>query len=168
MRKLTGVKVILLCAGLFCLSLQNVCAAGFLKESSGQSGQAADLDFTLETVSGKEVALKDFEGKPMILFFFTTWCPYCRQKIAALPETYQQYKKEGIEFLLIDLGESRYKVKSFVDDKKLPYDVLLDIKTEMTQAYGIVGVPTFVLIAKDGHVAYSGNDLPRDYNDLLK
>lgn len=152
----------------FFVSSYNVCASASLLKRKGGSEKVTAPDFSLETVSGKTVSLSDLKGKGVVLFFFTTWCPYCRSKVPMLSKEYSQCQDQGIEFLLIDTGESKAKVASFVDKEHLTFDVLLDIKMSAADEYGIVGVPTFVLVSKEGFVVYEGNDLPGDYAELLK
>ncbi|MEK7849645.1 MAG: TlpA disulfide reductase family protein [Candidatus Omnitrophota bacterium] len=128
---------------------------------------APAFDFTLDTVGGKTVSLKEAKGKGVILFFFTTWCLYCRQKFPSLSKDYETFRREGFELFAIDAGESQAKVSSFLSKVNPPFDVLLDKSTAVSEAYGIVGVPTFILISKSGVIVYEGNDLPRGYKDLL-
>jgi peroxiredoxin len=146
------------------LSFDNVLASASLPK--GPQTEAA-FGFTLDTVSGKTVSLKDAKGKGVILFFFTTWCPYCRQKFPALSKDYETFRREGIEFFAIDAGESQAKISSFLRKVNPPFDVLLDKSAAVAEAYGVMGVPTFVLISKSGVVVYEGNDLPGNYKDLL-
>lgn len=125
-------------------------------------------DFRLESVGGKTVELKDLKGKGAILFFFTTWCPYCREKIPALSRDYGRFQNEGVTLMVINVGESERKVSSFAEKEHAAFDIFLDKDMKVSENYGVVGVPTFVLIDKDGKVAYEGNDLPHNYNKLLE
>ena len=166
--KRAGTRIILT-AVLFLsvLSLDNV----FASASSGfKGGQEMPLasDFSLPTVAGSTVALKDFKGKGVILFFFTTWCPYCRHTLPVLAKNYQEYQNQGFELLVIDAGESKPKVSSFIAKESFPFDILLDGDTTVAEAYNVVGVPTFVLVSKQGRIVYSGNDMPAHYKELLE
>jgi len=137
--------------------------------SLGQKSQSQTIapDFSLETIAGKITALKDLKGKGVILFFFTTWCPYCRQKLPLLAKQYQKYQSDGFELLVTDVGESKAKVSSFAAKEHLPFDILLDVDMKASEAYGVLGVPTFILISKDGLVVYEGNEMPSNYQELL-
>lgn len=150
---------------IFILSLRVAGAAGSLGMSGKEQKKAPD--FSLETVAGKTVALKDLNGQGAIMFFFTSWCPYCRQKLPLLSQEYPTYQKEDVRLVAVDAGESKAKVSSFATKEKLPFDVLLDIDMKVAEAYGVIGVPTFVLISKGGAVVYQGNELPRNYKELL-
>ncbi len=147
------------------LSWESVLASASLTKEPKVS--EASLDFTLDTARGNTVSLKEYKGKDIILFFFTTWCPYCRQKFPSLSKDYEKFRSEGIELFVIDAGESQAKVSSFLSSQKAPFDVLLDKSTAVSEAYGVMGVPTFVLISKGGSVVYEGNELPGNYKDLF-
>jgi peroxiredoxin len=165
MKKLLMQVVALCVLSLLVLSSQHVAASASLNRESLQG--AAAPNFTLATVSGKSVSLKELKGKSVILFFFTTWCPYCREKFPTLAKEYDKYRDEGIELLAINGGETKAKVSSFMSKEQASIDVLLDSGLKTAESYGVIGVPTFILISKDGIVVYEGNDLPRNYKELL-
>ena len=165
MNKITIKETLFFVLSLFVLSSQNVSASASIGQSAKEKVVAPE--FTLGTAQGKTVSLKDFKEKGKVLFFFTIWCPYCRQKLPVLAKEYEQFRSQNIELLLIDAGESKLKVSSFIAKEQLPFDVLLDTSMKTSEAYEVIGVPTFVLVSKDGLIVYQGNDLPRDYKELL-
>ena len=165
MNKITIKGTLFFVLSLFVLSSQNVSASASIGQSAKEKVVAPE--FTLGTAQGKTVSLKDFKEKGKVLFFFTIWCPYCRQKLPVLAKEYEQFRSQNIELLLIDAGESKLKVSSFIAKEQLPFDVLLDTSMKTSEAYEVIGVPTFVLVSKDGLIVYQGNDLPRDYKELL-
>lgn len=136
-----------------------------------ESGQAGHLktapSFKLKTVSGKKVSLSDSQGKGRVLFFFTTWCPYCIQKFPSLAKDYPSFQKDGIELLVIDSGESEAKVASFAKKMNTPFEILLDEDMSVAEDYGVVGVPTFYLVNAAGSIVFEGNELPSNYKILL-
>ncbi len=159
-------RVFFLSLCLFFLLTGNLLASARLEK--GRSNVKA-ADFVLESSeSGESVSLSDFKGQPVIMFFFTTWCPYCIKTVSELSKKQDVYKEQKIQLLLIDVGESRQKVKSFIENKNLALEVLLDADSKTATRYGVIGVPTYVLIAANGTIQYQGNDLPRDYPGLLK
>lgn len=159
-------KKVLLFVCLFFLISGNLLASAYLEK--GDSSEKA-ADFSLGSLDqDRDFTLKDFKGKPMIMFFFTTWCPYCVKRLPELSKNKNMYKKQQIQLLAINIGESRRKVKSFVDDKNLSLDILLDESSKTATRYGVVGVPTYVLIDSEGIIRYKGNDLPRNYLKLLQ
>lgn len=107
-------------------------------------------DFTLKNLQGEKVKLSDYKGKVVLLVFSTTWCPHCRAEIPHLKKLYAEYQKKGLVLLNIDIQESQAKVSSFAKKNEIPYPVLLDKDGQVGLTYGIRGVPTTVLINKEG------------------
>lgn len=161
--KANGIFVFILSIFLLC------CENAFAVASMDQGGKArsAAPEFTLKTAGDKTVSLKDLKGKGVMLFFFTTWCPYCRQKFPSLVAEYEDLRIQGIELVVVNAGESGAKISSFISKEKLPFDILLDSSMKTSEEYGVLGVPTFVLVSKSGEIIYQGNDLPRNYKELL-
>lgn len=115
-----------------------------------QSIEEKAPDFVLEDINGKKVKLSDYKGKLILLVFSTTWCPYCRAEIPHFKKLYSQYKGKEFEIFNIDIQESKRKVASFAEKYELPYKVLLDSDGKVAYTYGVRGVPTKILISKDG------------------
>ncbi|MBN1474404.1 MAG: TlpA family protein disulfide reductase [Syntrophaceae bacterium] len=120
-------------------------------------------DFTLKDLKGKTFRLTKNPGKPVLLFFGATWCPACRTEIPAMKNIYKTYTPMGLEILYINIGESSKRVGRFVQTNSLPYRVLLDENEDVADLYNIVGVPTFILIDKEGliiNIGHRSADLP--------
>jgi len=109
-------------------------------------------DFNLKDLAGKTHSLSDYNGKTVLLNFTTTWCPYCIKDIPNLKKIYNGYQDKGFELIAVYIQESDKKVASFVKKHDLPYRVLLDTKGTAAQLYGVRGVPTKVLIDKNGKI----------------
>ena len=117
-----------------------------------QSVEKKALDFVLEDLNGNKVKLSSYNGQEVLLVFSTTWCSYCRKEIPQLKKLYAKYKEKGLEIINIDIQESKDKVSAYTLKHKLPYTVLLDTDGKVASMYGIIGVPTKVLISKDGTI----------------
>ncbi len=115
-------------------------------------------DFQIESIYGGEVSLGAYLGKKAVLMlFWTTWCPYCRSALIDLNGEREYLKSMGIELLAINIGESPQKVISFVERIGLDFTVLLDRNFKVADSYGLLGVPTYIIINKSGKVVFSGN-----------
>lgn len=124
-------------------------------------------DIILNDLNGKTVNLSSAIGKPVILFFWTTWCPYCRQEMKILNQMYPQMKKEGITVFAVNIGESAYTVEKFFLSHPVGFKVLLDINGAAADKYNVIGVPTFIFMNKSGCVISDEHTLPVDYKKLL-
>jgi len=126
-------------------------------------------DFSLPDINNNIVTLSSYKDKkPVLLFFWTTWCPYCRSELRALNNKYPALTKEGLEVLPINVGESRNRVKNFIQNYYLTYPVILDENMEVAYNYGIPGVPAYILIDKKGKVVFEGSRFPEGrYKDLI-
>ncbi len=120
-------------------------------------------DFSLQDLQGKTFKLSGQLGKPVVIFFGTTWCPSCRAEIPAYSAIYEKYARRGLEVIYVDINEPAEKVARFAKNFSFPYRVLLDKDGSVANDYNIVGVPTLVLIDKEGNVitiSHSASDLP--------
>jgi len=133
----------------------------------GFSNKATAGDLILNDLSGKKVNLSSSSGKPTILFFWTTWCPYCRKEIKTLNQMYPQMKKEGITVFAVNIGEPDDKVQRFFMSNALTFGVLLDQAGTAADKYNVIGVPTYVFMDKSGRVISQAHALPLDYKKLL-
>ena len=139
------------------------CSLAPQKQTGGDAS-----DFSLESVGGATVSLSDYKGSDVILFFWTTWCPHCRKRLVDLNEKYEDMVASGIKLISIDVGESKSIAKRFRDKYSLAYPVLLDYNKRVAIEYGVIGVPTTILISKDGKILKSSTILPYNYKDLFK
>lgn len=125
-------------------------------------------NFTLLDLKNKQFSLSDFKGKPIILFFWTTWCPYCRKELKQLNTMHAQFLRDGVELVAINVEEPVDKVQKFIGSYPFSFRVLLDTDAEVAQAYGILGVPTYIFINKEGRIVFNNNYFPqKEYKDLL-
>lgn len=153
---------------IFLLSLF-LCVSSFLFAAQPLAKNAAETapDFTLLDLSGKNVALSDFKGKPVILFIWTTWCPFCRVELSILQGKYKDIKGAGVELLAIDTGETKEKVEKFLSNKNVEFPILLDSSSKVAESYKVIGVPTIALIDSQGKIRFNGNELPESYIQIL-
>lgn len=152
---------------IFCLVLCLCPNLYALASSPSISRASAVSDFTLSDLSGNSVSLSDFEGKPVILFFWTTWCPHCRRELADFAREYENLKSMGIELLTIDIGESKARIESFIKSYSAEFPILIDKDANVANKYGVVGVPTIILISKQGDIVSLSHTLPDNYQSLL-
>lgn len=109
-------------------------------------------DFTLQDINGKTVSLSSLRGKVVMLNFWATWCPPCQAELPEIQRAYNFYRKrpDDVAMLLVDVGESRNKVNSFLKEKGYNLPVALDPPSEAANLYLVRGIPTTFFIDRDG------------------
>ena len=108
--------------------------------------------FSLKTLNGGQVSLKDFKGKPVLLAFWATWCPSCIEEMPLLEKFSIGNKDPLVILTLVIDGEKESKVQRVVKEKKITLPVLLDPKEKTARSYGVKFVPVAFLIDRDGFV----------------
>ncbi|MDH3237368.1 MAG: TlpA family protein disulfide reductase [Deltaproteobacteria bacterium] len=136
--------------------------AGDAPASAASTGVTEWIDFTLPDANGKDVSLSRIIGKkPVLLAFWATWCPPCHKAVPILNRMHRESPAiSGIQILALDFMESEKKVNAFIASKKVAYPVLLDRRGRVARKYKVVGIPTYVLIGRDGTVVYRDHELP--------
>ncbi|MCU0652516.1 MAG: TlpA family protein disulfide reductase [Candidatus Omnitrophica bacterium] len=124
---------------------------------SAVAGQLAP-DLRLHSLRSDAVSLGSFKGKKAVLMmFWTTWCPYCREQLMSLNDSYKQFSDQGMEVLAINVGESAEKVEKFVKLRNLSLSMILDSDSSVANYFELMGVPTYVFIDINGYVVTKDN-----------
>jgi peroxiredoxin len=120
-------------------------------------------NFTLKSTDGATVSLDQYKGKvPVLIEFFATWCPHCRDMAPELAKLRNTIPSTELAILAIDVGngDSLKKVKRYKQVENLPYTILYDTDSKVSQEYGVEGIPYVVLLDKNGTIKYQDNGLP--------
>lgn len=112
-------------------------------------------DFALPGLNEKTIALSDFKGQKIILNFWATWCPPCRQEMPEFNDLNAELKQSGEAVLLaVNLTDGRRETKSkvtkFLKSNKYDLLVLLDTQSEAADMFSIRGIPTTIVIDSEG------------------
>ena len=138
---------------------------------TGVSAAPADdrpADFLLRTPDGRPVALKPLLGKkPVLLVFWATWCPTCIGTIPKLNSLHAGPSGGKVQVLGLDYMETPEKVSAAVRSNGIRYPVLLDENGKVARAYGVFGIPAYILIDRTGRIVYRDNVLPDDIERRL-
>ncbi len=109
-------------------------------------------DITFQDTSGKDVTLSSFKGKTVLLNLWATWCQPCREEMPALNRLQQTLGSDKFEVVVLSLDRQGLDAsRKFLDEVKA-HDVKLytDVTTKQGLALKLVGMPTTILINKDG------------------
>jgi len=108
--------------------------------------------FRLVALSGKKIDLADYKGKVVLLNFWASWCPHCRRLIPALVGFQDQYYDKGLRIVGIAVSDHKQAVESYYQHGNINYPVAMG-DADIRKLYGgISGLPTTVLIGRDGRI----------------
>jgi len=132
-----------------------ICSGCSAQSGTRTAGKLApDQYFTLNDLNGQPVSLdKALSGRKAVLVnFWATWCPPCRAEIPDLIRLQSDYGSKGFTVMGVNLDESQAKVSSFAGKVGMNFPILLDPGGKTAERYGIVGIPTSLLILPDGTI----------------
>jgi thiol-disulfide isomerase/thioredoxin len=107
-------------------------------------------DFSLRTPEGQTLTLSGFRGRVVFLNFWATWCAPCRIEMPEMERLHRDFQKQGLVVLAVDLQESPKLVTKFMRDFRLSFPALLDADSRVAVQFRVQGLPTTILIARDG------------------
>ena len=113
-------------------------------------------DFTLEDMDGETYTLSELRGKVVMVNFWASWCPPCREELPSMETVYQALKNEDFIVLAINQWETPDHVFSYMGQLEVypNFPILFDRDSSVSVAFGVQGLPTTLLINKQGHVVY--------------
>lgn len=125
-------------------------------EAEGQTGVVigeSAPDFTLKDMRGEEVTLSALKGKVVLVNFWATWCPPCRQEMPSMEKLYHHFEGQGFEMLAINVEENGPEaVEKFLQDKSHSFPILFDPDARAQLLYGVSKYPETFVVNRDGVV----------------
>lgn len=115
--------------------------------------------FRLPDLAGRMHTLKEYtDDQPVVLFFFTSWCPYCHKQIPTLKAIDRDRKALGVKLVAIGAGleDTAENVRGYALENRLPYVVLYDEGANVSTRYGVKVVPAAFLVRQDGCMTQLG------------
>ncbi|HZK54905.1 MAG TPA: TlpA disulfide reductase family protein [Desulfosporosinus sp.] len=108
--------------------------------------------FTLPSLlDNKPISLADYQGKPLLINFWASWCPPCEGETPDLVKAYAKYG-DKVQFIGVDLAsqDTLSDVTTFVKNYGMKYPILLDTKGAVAEQYQIMGIPTSFFVNREG------------------
>lgn len=118
-------------------------------------GERRAPSFNLTRVDGGRVALADLLGKPVVIEFFATWCPSCRENADHLASVQERFgDRVNIVSIDVDPWESSKAIRSFIDEHNVTWPVAVDEKGEVSQDYSVGTLSTEVVVDPQGVIRH--------------
>ena len=140
------------------LALFAVLAYGLANRSSatGRSGVTRigkpAPQFAMQLLGGGEFRLSDHEGRPLVINFWASWCPPCRQESPAFERQWRRYRDTGIQFVGVDIQDDVSDAEAYVREFGLTFPNGLDPDGKITIDYGVIGLPVTFFVGSSGIV----------------
>ncbi|MFC3038962.1 thiol-disulfide oxidoreductase ResA [Virgibacillus xinjiangensis] len=113
-------------------------------------------DFQLKQINENNemetIQLSELEGKGVMLNFWGTWCPPCKEEMPYMEQLYPEYKEKGVEIVAVSLDATELVVHRFIDKYGLTFPVPHDTTGEVMDLYKVGPLPTTFFINPDGEI----------------
>jgi len=109
--------------------------------------------FRAKTMDGETITNDSILGKVVLLQFWATWCPYCKRDMPALENVGREFESQGLVVFGVDVGESKKKVKQFLEQSPRSSRVILTEDTNLAAVFEAKRFPLYVLIDRKGNLA---------------
>lgn len=122
--------------------------------------------FTLENLMGEQSSLQDYQGKIVLLTFWTTWCEPCKYELPYFQKIYEKYSSYGLVVLAVNVKETYARASNYVKTQEYTFPVLLDADGVVAQEYCVPAFPSTILIDKQGIIRNGKVGAFRDMQEI--
>lgn len=114
------------------------------------------INFKLKDMKGESIELASFEGKVIFLDVWASWCPPCSKELPFLMDVYEKYKERGFVVVAVSVDDKERNVTKFFKriGREPTFPVIYDPQKSVRHVYDLVGIPSSLIIGKDGKIAY--------------
>ncbi|MFQ5614741.1 MAG: TlpA family protein disulfide reductase [Anaerolineae bacterium] len=134
------------------LALLALMAWGLAAQAGGPVEAGPAPDFSLTTFEGQTITLSQLQGQVVIINFWASWCPPCREEAAYLEATWRKYRDRGVVFLGVDYVDTEPNALAYLEEFDITYPNGPDIGEKIALAYRIKGVPETFYVDKRGQL----------------
>jgi len=139
------------------LSLLFLLSAGLIQAAPQALSPVPNIPapaFALPDLDDNIHKLSDYRGKALIVNFWATWCPPCREEMPSMERAWQKIESEGIGMLAINVGEDFDAVFGFSGEIDMSFPLLIDPSGKEPLRWPIRGLPTTYVINPEGEIVY--------------
>ena len=118
----------------------------------GFSAPGFTLDLLGSDSSNEKVSLSDYRGQVVMINFWATWCPPCREEMPAMQSVYEDYQEEGFVVLAVNttFQDNELDVIDFIAEYGLSFPILMDRSGDVSQQYQLRGLPSTYFVDHKG------------------
>ena len=128
---------------------------GEVTEHGGQDQKTAAPDFVVYDEAENAVRLSDFEGKPVVVNFWASWCPPCKEEMGDFEKIYRKYG-DKVEVMMINttdgMQETKERAKAHIEEEGYTFPVYYDTDLSASVAYGVTSIPVTYFVDTDGNL----------------
>ena len=117
------------------------------------SGPERAPRFRAKTLNGETFTNDSVKGKVLLLQFWTTWCQYCRREQPIVDDINKEFSAKGLVLLAVNVGESKKKVKKFLEENPRSVRIVLTEDTNLAAMFQATVFPIYVAIDREGNIA---------------
>ena len=143
-----------LCAATLLMTLGAARAAEGEQTLTPVAGTPPAPDFDLQDPDGNPQRLADYQGRPVILNFWATWCPPCREEMPSMQRAHEAVAPEGIALVAINVGEDADTIEQFLASYPVDFPLPMDLDSRVVQSYPVKGLPTTFVLDPEGRLVY--------------
>jgi peroxiredoxin/uncharacterized coiled-coil protein SlyX len=111
-------------------------------------------DFTLTGLTGEQVTLSQFRGRPVVINFWATWCVPCRREMPAFQRAFETHQMDELVILAVNFEEGSDLVRPFVKELGITFEILYDSQAEVAKTYQVTGLPRTVFVDRQGVIQH--------------
>jgi thiol-disulfide isomerase/thioredoxin len=121
---------------------------------SAQAASGTTPNFQVTTFAGATATNDSLKGKPTLLMFWASWCTTCQKELPNLKALYDQKKEKGFQALAIGFQDKEANIRGYVQAHAgtFSFPTAYDVNDRVSEAFGVKGTPTFVLLDAQGKV----------------
>ncbi|WPM31382.1 TlpA disulfide reductase family protein [Hydrogenobacter sp. T-2] len=124
-------------------------------------------DFTFKTLDGRELRLSELHGKVVLVNFWATWCPPCKEEMPIFEREYKRCKDKGFEILAVNMDSSESNLQKFLKENRYSFSIVRPSK-DLEKELKLMGFPTSYLLDREGNIYRIRLGVYRELEEDLK
>jgi thiol-disulfide isomerase/thioredoxin len=106
--------------------------------------------FSGNTLDGRQLSTTDLRGKVVVMNFWASWCAECRPEMPVLEQLHREFAARGLAVVGVNAREGKEAAGRYTHALGLTFPIVLDPDGGISAGYGVIGLPTTFMVARDG------------------